>query len=89
MAKHGGDVYVSRGPAIRDSQGEEYFEPRIKCLDKVRGFTYIMAIEDPDSWTCTQREWENMVNYYPRGFTVDIFDDLNKPRRVFVNPVSP
>jgi hypothetical protein len=82
-----GVVYVCRIDTHRDNNGEEYFEPRIKCLYKVKGVSYILTLDGPDFWSCSQREWENVACYYPSGCTVVVQYDPIKPQRAYVAPI--
>jgi hypothetical protein len=81
-----GVVYICRVGTKHDSNGEEFYEPRIRCLYKVKGVVYTITLENTDSWNSTQWEWENVSRYYPGGFTLPVYYDPNNPRHAFVKP---
>lgn len=81
-----GVVYVCRIHSGRDNLGEEYAEPALRCLYKVNGVTYTLALADTYSWTCRQQEWVNVGRFYPSSFEVLVYYDPNQPERALVKP---
>jgi hypothetical protein len=65
-----GIVCICRVGTKTDANGEEFFEPRIKCLYKVKGVIYTINLENKDSWNSIQWRLENLSRYYPSGFTL-------------------
>ena len=49
-----GIVYTCRVGTKRDSNGEEFYKPRILCLYKVNWVVYTITLENTDTWNATQ-----------------------------------
>lgn len=78
--------YTCRVGTKHDSNGEEYHEPRIRCLNKVKGVVYTITLGNTGSWNSTHREWETVSRYYPSGFTLPGHYDPKDPRYAVVKP---
>ena len=83
-----GIVYTCRVGTKHDSNGEEFYEPRIRCLYKVKGVVYTITLENTASWNATQWEWENVLRFYPGEFTMSVFYNPKNPRYVVAEPLE-
>jgi hypothetical protein len=80
-----GIVYVCRINTKRDSNNDEFCEPIIKCLYKVKGVPYTLNLKGKVYWMSTQYEWGNIALYYPSGYTTIVRYDPKHPKRALVD----
>lgn len=83
-----GIVFVCRINTHRDSNGEEYFEPRIKCQYKVNDISYTLNLKGQVFWASTQHEWENIALFYPSGYSAIVRYDPKNPKNACLEPYA-